>query len=58
MTLRDGLVTHPSVTQRYDHMVETGKIARDPAQEKIAAALDRLIGEISDKRLARRHTKL
>ncbi|MAS12593.1 MAG: cell division protein ZapE [Nitratireductor sp.] len=58
MTLRDGLVTHPSVTQRYDHMVETGKIARDPAQEKIAAALDRLIGEISDKRLARKSSAL
>ena len=47
MTLRDGLVTHPSVTQRYGHMVETGRIAHDPAQERIAAALDRLIADIS-----------
>ncbi|CAN0655079.1 cell division protein ZapE [Nitratireductor aquimarinus] len=58
MTLRDGLVTHPSVTKRYDHLVETGAIARDPAQETIAAALDQLIGEISDKRLARKSSAL
>ncbi|WP_025031493.1 cell division protein ZapE [Nitratireductor aquibiodomus] len=58
MTLRDGLVTHPSVTQRYGHMVETGRIAHDPAQEKIAAALDRLIADISDKRLARKSSAL
>lgn len=58
MTLRDGLVTHPSVTKRYDHLVETGAIARDSAQETIAAALDQLIGEISDKRLARKSSAL
>ncbi|WP_295814458.1 cell division protein ZapE [uncultured Nitratireductor sp.] len=58
MTLRDGLVTHPSVTQRYGHLVETGKISRDPVQEKIAGALDRLIGEIADKRLARKSSAL
>ncbi|MBY8916056.1 AFG1 family ATPase [Nitratireductor sp. L1-7-SE] len=58
MTLRDGLVTHPSVTQRYGHMVETGRIAHDPAQERIAAALDRLIADISDKRLARKSSAL
>ncbi|SEB52139.1 cell division protein ZapE [Nitratireductor aquibiodomus] len=58
MTLRDGLVTHPSVTQRYGHMVETGRIAHDPAQEKIATALDRLIADISDKRLARKSSAL
>lgn len=58
MSLRDGLVTHHSVAQRYAHMVETGKVARDPAQEKAAAALDDLIGRIEDHRLARKSSAL
>ncbi|TIS58609.1 cell division protein ZapE [Mesorhizobium sp.] len=58
MHLRDGLQTHATVRQRYDHLVETGTIARDPAQERIAAALDRLIDEISVKRLAQKSSAL
>ncbi len=58
MTLRDGLVTHPSVVQRYEHLVTTGAIARDAAQLQVATALDRLIGEICDKRLARKSSAL
>ncbi|WP_048644983.1 cell division protein ZapE [Nitratireductor soli] len=58
MTLRDGLVIHPSVTQRYDHLVETGALSRDPMQVKVAATLDNLIGEICDKRLARKSSAL
>ncbi|EKF18943.1 cell division protein ZapE [Nitratireductor pacificus] len=58
MTLRDGLVVHPSVAQRYDHLVETGALTRDPIQMKVAAALDHLIGEICDKRLARKSSAL
>ncbi|MER8631876.1 cell division protein ZapE [Mesorhizobium opportunistum] len=58
MHLRDGLQTHATVRQRYDHLVETGGIERDPAQERIAAALDRLTSEISAKRLAHKSSAL
>ena len=58
MHLRDGLQTHATVRQRYDHLVETGAIERDPAQERIAAALDRLTDEISAKRLAHKSSAL
>ncbi|ESY63550.1 MULTISPECIES: cell division protein ZapE [Mesorhizobium] len=58
MHLRDGLQTHATVRQRYDHLVETGAIERDPAQERIAAALDRLTSEISAKRLAHKSSAL
>ncbi|TRC96378.1 AFG1 family ATPase [Mesorhizobium sp. WSM4303] len=58
MHLRDGLQTHATVRQRYDHLVDTGAIGRDPAQERIAAALDRLTDEISVKRLAQKSSAL
>src|SRR5882724_12606696 len=58
MHLRDGLQTHATVRQRYDHLVETGAVERDPAQERIAAALDRLTDEISAKRLAQKSSAL
>ncbi|MER8980346.1 cell division protein ZapE [Mesorhizobium sp. M0870] len=58
MHLRDGLQTHATVRQRYDHLVETGTIDRDPAQERIVAALDRLTDEISAKRLAHKSSAL
>ena len=43
MHLRDGLQTRVSVRQRYDHLVDSGAIERDPAQERIADRLDRLL---------------
>jgi cell division protein ZapE len=58
MHLRDGLQTHATVRQRYDHLVDTGAVERDPAQELIAAALDRLTDEISVKRLAQKSSAL
>ncbi|TPK78681.1 AFG1 family ATPase [Mesorhizobium sp. B2-4-18] len=58
MHLRDGLQTHPTVRQRYDHLVVSGAIERDAAQEAIAAALDRLTVEISAKRLAHKSSAL
>ncbi|MBN9222271.1 MAG: AFG1 family ATPase [Mesorhizobium sp.] len=58
MHLRDGLQTHATVRQRYDHLVSSGAIERDPAQEAIAAALDRLTVEISAKRLAHKSSAL
>ncbi|MBZ9952522.1 cell division protein ZapE [Mesorhizobium sp. BR1-1-15] len=58
MHLRDGLQTHVTVRQRYEHLVDTGAIERDPAQERIVTALDRLISEISVKRLAHKSSAL
>jgi cell division protein ZapE len=58
MHLRDGLQTHATVRQRYDHLAEAGTIDRDPAQERVVASLDRLIDEISAKRLAHKSSAL
>jgi len=58
MHLRDGIQTHPSVAQRYAHLVETGAIRRDKAQETIAKALDQVIGDIAGKRLAAKGSAL
>lgn len=58
MHVGDGLQTHATVMQRYDHLVETGAIVRDSAQIAVAEALDRLIDEISDKRLASKSSAL
>ena len=58
MHLRDGLQTHATVRQRYDHFVLGGAVERDPAQERIVAALDQLIDEISAKRLAHKSSAL
>ena len=58
MHLRDGLQTHATVRQRYDHLVQSGAVERDPAQERIVAALDRLIDDISAKRLAHKSSAL
>jgi cell division protein ZapE len=57
MHLRDGIQTHATVAQRYAHAVETGVVARDPAQEKVVAALDRLTDEICSKRLAQKSSR-
>jgi len=58
MHLRDGLQTHATVRQRYDHLAQNGTLQRDPAQERIADRLDRLINEIADKRIARKSSAL
>ncbi|WP_027169150.1 cell division protein ZapE [Mesorhizobium sp. WSM3224] len=58
MHLRDGLQTHATVRQRYDHLVQSGAVERDPAQERIVTALDRLTDEISAKRLAQKSSAL
>ena len=58
MHLRDGLQTHPSVAQRYRHLVELGEIDSDPAQLAVAAVLDRLIVEVASKRLAAKSSAL
>ncbi|TPL38802.1 cell division protein ZapE [Mesorhizobium sp. B2-4-6] len=58
MHLRDGIQTHATVRQRYDHLVQSGAVERDPAQERVVAALDRLTEEISAKRLAHKSSAL
>jgi cell division protein ZapE len=58
MHLRDGLQTHVTVRQRYDHLVETGAVARDGEQLRVAAKLDRLIDNISAKRVAQKSSAL
>ena len=58
MHLRDGIQTHSTVAQRYAHLVETGEISGDPAQQPVVAALDRLNDEIRAKRLARKSSAL
>ena len=58
MHLRDGLQTRVTVAQRYDHMVERGEIGRDPAQERLARALDRLIENLCEKRISAKSSSL
>jgi cell division protein ZapE len=58
MSLRDASSALPSVAHRYRHLAETGEVRRDAAQEKAAADLDRLIGEISSSRLAAKSSAL
>lgn len=58
MHLRDGIQPHATVMQRYDHLVELGEVRRDPAQEKVGQALDRLLDEIIAKRMASKSSAL
>ena len=58
MSLREGSTTHATVLQSYEHAVAGGRIARDPAQAAVAAALDRLTSEITAKRLAHKSSAL
>ena len=58
MHLRDGLQTRVTVMQRYDHLVGRGEVMRDPAQERLARALDRLINDICDKRISAKSSSL
>ena len=58
MSSYDGLSPSRTVRQAYDHLEETGAIARDPAQMVVVEALDRLIEELSAKRLAAKKSAL
>jgi cell division protein ZapE len=58
MHLRDGLQTRVTVAQRYDHLVERGEVVRDPSQERLTRALDRLITDICDKRISAKSSSL
>jgi len=58
MKVRDGLSTHLTVAQQYDHLVEKGAIKRDPAQERVVRELDLLVDRIREKRMARKSRAL
>ena len=58
MNLRDAPTVQPCVSQRYRLLVEKGGIRRDPQQEKVAAALDGLILEVAQSRLATKSSSL
>jgi cell division protein ZapE len=58
MPLRDGLTIHPSLQQRYEDLAASGRLSRDPRQVEIARALDSLLDEIADKRLAAKKSSL
>jgi cell division protein ZapE len=58
MSSYDGLSPFRTVRQAYDHLEETGAIGRDPAQMDVVAALDKLIEELSAKRLAAKKSAL
>lgn len=58
MHVRDGISTHLTIAQRYAHLVETGAMTRDTAQEKVVRELDHLVDRIQSKRLARKSSAL
>jgi cell division protein ZapE len=58
MHLRDGLQTRVTVAQRYDHLIGRGEITRDAAQERLVRALDRLIDDLCEKRIAAKSSSL
>jgi cell division protein ZapE len=58
MHLRDGVQTHPTLAQRYDHLVATGAITRDPAQEAVVRALDRVLSALIEQRPAAKSSAL
>ncbi|TAM96109.1 MAG: cell division protein ZapE [Rhizobiaceae bacterium] len=58
MNLRDAPTVQPCVSQRYRLLVEKGAIRRDPQQERVLAALDRLVFDIARARLATKSSSL
>ncbi|MBX3579167.1 MAG: AFG1 family ATPase [Rhizobiaceae bacterium] len=58
MHVRDGIQTHATVAGRYRHLVDTGAVEANPAQQRVAEALDRLIAELAEKRLGRKSSAL
>src|SRR5690606_12008710 len=58
MSLGDGLTSHPSLVQRYADLAANGRLSKDPRQLEVAAALDPLLDEIRDKRLAAKTSSL
>lgn len=58
MSSLDDLPTFRTLRQHYEHLEEAGTLTSDPAQLRIVDALDRLIEEVSTKRLASKSSAL
>jgi cell division protein ZapE len=58
MSSLDDLPTFRTLRQHYEHLDEAGTLTSDPAQLRIVDALDRLIEEVSTKRLASKSSAL
>jgi cell division protein ZapE len=58
MHLRDGIQTHATVAQRYAHLIESGAIRRDPAQEVVVVELDRVVAALAACRGASKSSAL
>lgn len=58
MSSLDDLSTFRTLRQHYEHLEQAGTITSDPAQLRIVDALDRLIEEVSTKRLASKSSAL
>lgn len=58
MKIADGLTTHRSLAQRYAGLAEAGHLSPDPRQMEVARALDKLLEEIVEKRIAAKKSSL
>ncbi len=58
MKIADGLTNHRSLAQRYAGLAEAGHLSPDPRQMEVARALDRLLEEIVEKRMAAKKSAL
>ncbi|MFC3723935.1 cell division protein ZapE [Neoaquamicrobium sediminum] len=58
MSSLDDLSTFRTLRQHYEHLEQAGTIISDPAQLRIVDALDRLIADVSTKRLASKSSAL
>lgn len=58
MSSLDDLSTFRTLRQHYEHLEQAGTITSDPAQLRIVDALDRLIADVSTKRLASKSSAL
>lgn len=58
MKTGEGLTNHAALVQRYDDLVATGELIGDPRQRVVAQALDRLLDELTQTRMARKSSAL
>lgn len=58
MSSLDGVSTHRTVRQAYDHLESVGTLRADAEQVAIVGALDRLIEDLASRRLAQKSSAL
>ena len=58
MKTSHGLTNHPALLQRYDDLVASGRLVDDPGQRVVARELDRLLDELTQKRMAAKGSAL